>query len=48
VSSKHPKSPSSVTKFPPRVPDRWWNEWPTYRTALLPRPSASFVVSREC
>jgi hypothetical protein len=36
VSSKHSKSPSSVTKFPPRVPDRLRNEWPTYGTTLLP------------
>jgi hypothetical protein len=39
---------SSVTKFPPRVPDRWRNEWHTYRIAFLPRPSASFVASSEC
>jgi hypothetical protein len=24
------------------------NEWPIYRTALLPRPLASFVASWEC
>jgi hypothetical protein len=48
VSSKLPRSPSSVTKFPPIVPDRWSNKWPIYRTALLPKLSASFVASWEC
>jgi hypothetical protein len=37
-----------VTKFPPRVPDRWRNEWTIFMTALLPRPSASLVTSCEC
>jgi cleavage and polyadenylation specificity factor subunit 1 len=45
ASSKQPRSPSSVTKFPPRAPDRWKNEWPFFRTALLLRPPVSSVTS---
>jgi hypothetical protein len=48
MSSKHPRSPFSVTMFQPRVPDRWRNEWPIFRTDRLPRPSISFVASWEC
>jgi hypothetical protein len=37
-------SPSLVAHFLKRVPNRWRNEWPIFRTALHPRQLTSFVA----
>jgi hypothetical protein len=48
IFSWHPRSPSSITKCPPRVPDRWRNEWYILRTPRVLRPSASSVDFWAC
>jgi hypothetical protein len=47
-SFEHPRSPSSIKRCSPRVPNLWKNERPISRTAILPRPPVSSVDFWAC